>query len=210
MATFRGAGLLVRQFSTTAVREKLAELPLKLYGVNGRYASALYSAAIKEKKLDVVHKEINAFMNLVETDPKLKDFLASPANKRAAKRDAIAKIAKSQKYNNLTANFFNVLSENGRIQLSTNIIAAFNKMMSAQKGEVTCVVTTAKALGSAEEKELKAALQGFAKSGKSLIIEMKVDPALLGGMVVSIGDKFIDMSIASKMLKYTNVIKVAV
>ena len=59
----------------------------------------------------------------------------------------------------------------------------------------------------AMKKEIDAALGAFVQKGQSIKVEMKVDPAILGGMLVSIGDKFVDMSIASKINKYTQVIK---
>ncbi|KAH3727869.1 hypothetical protein DPMN_053814 [Dreissena polymorpha] len=63
MATCGNAGRLVRHFSTTALKNKAVNLPLRVYGLEGRYATALYSAAVKEKKLDTVEKEVKAFQS---------------------------------------------------------------------------------------------------------------------------------------------------
>jgi F-type H+-transporting ATPase subunit O len=58
--------------------------------------------------------------------------------------------------------------------------------------------------------ELETALKSFLKQGQKLLLTVKVDPAIIGGLVVSIGDKYVDMSIASKIKKYTDVITAAV
>lgn len=61
----------------------------------------------------------------------------------------------------------------------------------------------------ASKQELMAALKQFAKKGENIIIETKVDPAIIGGMVVVIGDRYVDMSIASKIKKYSELISSA-
>ena len=76
--------------------------------------------------------------------------------------------------------------------------------------QVVCEVTTAKELDAAGKKELEAALQAFLKKGQVLKYSTKVDPAIIGGMVVTIGDKYVDMSLASKIKKYTAAISSAV
>jgi len=82
--------------------------------------------------------------------------------------------------------------------------------MSAHRGEVQCEVTTAKALDDASLKEVTAAIQSFLKSGQKMNIATKVDPSIIGGMVVSIGDKYVDMSIAKKIKLYTKVMEESV
>jgi len=65
-------------------------------------------------------------------------------------------------------------------------------------------------LDSAEQQELKKTLQAFSKKGETIKLELKVDPSLIGGMIVSIGDKYVDMSVATKIKKYTEIIQDAV
>lgn len=82
--------------------------------------------------------------------------------------------------------------------------------MGAHRGELACEVTTAKPLDAAMQQELTAVLKSFVKSGQAIILTTKVDPTILGGMIVSIGDKYVDMSTAAKINKYTALIKAAV
>ena len=59
------------------------------------------------------------------------------------------------------------------------------------------------------KKEVDGALAGFLQKGQKILVNYKVDPALIGGMVVSIGDKFVDMSMSSKLKKYSELIQAA-
>ena len=106
----------------------------------------------------------------------------------------------------LVKNLFVVMAENGALGLTDGIVAAFSKIMCAQRKEVVVVVTTAKELGSGQESKVNAALNKFMKEGEILKMTKRVDPALLGGMTVIIGDKFVDMSLAKKLKTYTDLI----
>ncbi len=65
------------------------------------------------------------------------------------------------------------------------------------------------ALDAAMQKEVEGAIGGFLKQGQKSLINYKVDPSIIGGMIVSIGDKYVDMSMASKLKKYEDIIKSA-
>lgn len=76
--------------------------------------------------------------------------------------------------------------------------------------QVTCEVTTAKALDAAQRQKLEGVLKSFLKSNETIKLDSKVDPSIMGGMIVSIGDRYVDMSVASKIKKYTEIISTAV
>jgi F-type H+-transporting ATPase subunit O len=73
-----------------------------------------------------------------------------------------------------------------------------------------CLSSILQALDGPLQQELEAALKSFVKSGQSILITSTVDPSILGGLIVSIGDKYCDMSTASKVKKYSDIIKAAV
>ncbi|CAB3368982.1 Hypothetical predicted protein [Cloeon dipterum] len=209
MATSR-AILSVRAFSSSAAAKQLVKTPIQVFGLEGRYASALYSAASKEKKLEVVEKELVGLKNQMKADARLQEFIKDPSMKRLVKKDILTKIAGVLKLSNLSTNLLTLLAENGRLKNLDTVISTFKTLMAAHRGEVVCEVTTAKALDEATKKELESALKGFLKSNQTLLLTTKVNPELLGGMIVSIGDKYVDMSIASKVKKMTEVISAAV
>jgi len=210
MATFRCVQA-VRQFSSSAVRAgKLVQPPVQIFGSEGRYATALYSAASKQSKLEVVEKELSALQAELKKDRKLVEYLTDPSQGRLEKKAAVENLMKQKKFSELTTNLFAALAENGRISKTESVLAAFSQIMSAHRGEVLANVVTAKPLDAANMKELKAALQGFLKKGETLQLTSEVDPSLIGGMKVTIGDRFVDMSMATRIKTYTNLIKQSV
>ncbi|CAJ1058627.1 ATP synthase subunit O%2C mitochondrial [Xyrichtys novacula] len=180
--------------------------PIQVYGVEGRYATALFSAASKQNKLDQVEQELGKVSALIK-DPKLSSIVMNPHVKRSLKQKTFGDALTKAKLSPITINLINVLADNGRLTLTGDVITAFGKMMSAHRGEVICSVTTAQPLDPANLAELKVALDGFLQKGETIKLETKSDPAILGGMIVSIGDKYVDMSTKTKIQKLTKLIK---
>ncbi|CAI5772606.1 ATP synthase subunit O, mitochondrial [Podarcis lilfordi] len=146
MAAAAAAGLAqkVRHFSTSLIRpaSKLIQPPIQVFGLEGRYATALYSAASKQKKLDQVEKELTRVLTLLK-DPKLSVIVMNPHVKSAVKQKTVNEILAKEKMSPVTVNFINLLAENGRLKNTPGVISAFAKIMSAFRGEVLCSVTTA-------------------------------------------------------------------
>ncbi|XP_041928560.1 ATP synthase subunit O, mitochondrial [Alosa sapidissima] len=201
-----GLGLQVRQFSTSVVRSKLIKAPIQVYGVEGRYATALFSAASKQKKLDQVEQELVHVASIIK-DPKMSSIVFNPHVKRSIKQKAFGDALTKANASAITINLINVMADNGRLPLTPDVISAFGKMMSAHRGEVTCSVTTAQPLDEANLADLKVALNGFLAKGETIKLETKSDPSILGGMIVSIGDKYVDMSTKTKVQKLTKLIR---
>ncbi|XP_034546435.1 ATP synthase subunit O, mitochondrial [Notolabrus celidotus] len=201
-------GQQIRQLSTSVVRpaSKLVKPPIQVYGVEGRYATALFSAASKQSKLDQVEQELGKVSTLIK-DPKLSSIVMNPHVKRNIKQKTFGDALTKAKVSTITINLINVLADNGRLPLTGDVITAFSKMMSAHRGEVICSVTTAQPLDAASLSDLKVALNGFLQKGETIKLETKSDPSILGGMIVSIGDKYVDMSTKTKIQKLTKLIK---
>ncbi|XP_063363037.1 ATP synthase subunit O, mitochondrial [Cydia amplana] len=202
--------MLVRSLSTSSAAAQLVKPPVQVFGMEGRYASALYSAASKNKCLDAVEKELSSFQQNMKTDAKLKEFLINPTLKRTLKAEALKHVSGKISLSPATGNLLCLMAENGRLGKLEAVINAFKIMMAAHRGEVTCEVVTAKPLDAGQKQNLEAALKKFLKGSETLQLTAKVDPSLMGGMVVSIGDKYVDMSVASKVKKYTELISTAV
>jgi len=188
----------------------LIKPPVQVFGLEGRYASALYSAASKQKSLEKVEKELKAFQQTVAKDERLAEFIKNPILKRSLKVEALASVAKKQNMTPLSANLLGMMAENGRLDKLDGVINSFKTIMAAYRGEVTCQVTSAKPLDAASLKEIETALNGFLQKGQTLQMSTVVDPTIVGGLVVVIGDRYIDMSLATKMQRYTALLKQAV
>lgn len=185
---------------------KLIKPPIQVYGVEGRYATALFSAASKQNKLDQVEQELGKLSAMIK-DPKMSSIVMNPHIKRSLKQKTFHDALAKAKVSPIIVNLINVLADNGRLPLTGDVITAFGKMMSAQRGEVVCSVTTAQPLDEANLADLKVALKGFLQKGESIKLETKSDASILGGMIVSIGDKYVDMSTKTKIQKLTKLIR---
>lgn len=160
--------MLVRSLSTSAAASQLVKAPVQVFGLEGRYASALYSAATKNKTLDAVEKELSQFQQSIKTDAKLKEFIVNPTLKRNLKADALRQVATQAKLSPTTSNLLGLMAENGRLDKLEAVINAFKIMMSAHRGEVTCEVVTAKPLDQTQRQNLEAALKKFLKANETL------------------------------------------
>ncbi|EPQ04283.1 ATP synthase subunit O, mitochondrial [Myotis brandtii] len=198
----------VRRFSTSVARPfaKLVRPPVQVYGVEGRYATALYSAASKQNKLDQVEKELSRVAQLLK-EPKMAASILNPFTKRSVKVKSLNDLTAKEKLSPLTANLINLLAENGRLTSTPAVIAAFSTMMSVHRGEVPCTVTTASALDEATLSELKTVLNSFLAKGQVLQLKVKTDPSIMGGMIVRIGERYVDMSAKTKIQKLSKAMR---
>ncbi|XP_038078611.1 ATP synthase subunit O, mitochondrial-like [Patiria miniata] len=202
--------LLARQFSTSSTAAQLVKPPIQVFGLGGRYAHALYSAASKEKKLDVIDKELKSVEETLQKNVKLADFISNPVINRLNKISVLNDFLKSQKMSPTTINFMTVLADNNRLGKMKEVFNAWARIMSSHRGEVVCTITTAKPLDASQLKEVQSALKGFVKKTETLQMNMQVDSSVMGGMVVEIGDKYVDMSTATQVKTMTNLIKEAI
>ncbi|CAH0553971.1 unnamed protein product [Brassicogethes aeneus] len=202
--------VMVRSFSTSQIAQQMVKPPIQIFGIEGRYATALYSAASKQKSLEAVEKDLIKFQASMKSDPKLREFIINPVIKRSVKSDALKAVASKISLKPESANLLQLLAENGRLKKLDGVINSFKIIMAAHRGEVTCEVTTARELDSDQKNKLQSTLKSFLKANESINLTTKVDPAIIGGMIVSIGDRYVDMSVASKIKKYTEIISTAV
>ncbi|XP_076760007.1 ATP synthase subunit O, mitochondrial [Xylocopa sonorina] len=198
--------IIVRSFSSSSAAQQMVKPPIQVFGVEGRYATALYSAASKQKSLNNVEKDLLKFQGLMKQDAKLNEFVKDPSIKRRNKVEALKAIGGKISLSKETINLLTLVAENGRLAQLNSIINTFKLLMTAGRGEVSCEVITAKPLDAEMKSKVEAALQKFLKKGQTLLLTTKVDPSIIGGMLVSIGDKYVDMSVAAKVKKYSDII----
>jgi len=136
--------VLARNFSSSSASAAMVKPPVQVFGLEGRYASALYSAASKKKSLEKVEKELTAFQETVAKDTRLAEFIKNPILKRSLKVDALSSVAKKQNMTPLSANLLAMMAENGRLSILNGVINSYKTIMAAYRGEVTCEVTSAK------------------------------------------------------------------
>ena len=200
----RRAGLGYRFQSTTS-----SAVPLTLHGIDGRYATALYTAARQRNALEKVDADLKNLAGAAQKDAKFNQFLQDPTSNRVAKAKAMKALAQSQKYDPCTANFLEVLAENGRLQDLERVADGFGKMMMAHRGQVQVFVTSAKPLDADVMQQLQKILAKgqLVEAGQQVKMSNKVDPSVLGGFIVEVGDLTIDVSVKSKVQKYATLLQ---
>lgn len=175
------------------------EVPLPMYGVAGKYAAALYITAVRTNSLEPVETELQQVCGAAEINPAFSDFLKDPSVAKTTRMKAVEEIFNQTKFNDITKNFLNVLAENGRLSQLQRITNSYTELLLAHRGEVKAVVTAALELTPGEMEDIKKSLQGYLKQGQTLKIEQKVDRSIIGGIVVDIQDRHIDLSIDTKI-----------
>jgi len=199
----RAAVNQTRTYAAAAATESVRP-PVALFGLDGTYAAALYTAAVKTSSLDPTAKAVASLANLVQKDPKLATILSAPTLSSADKSAIVAELVKAAGVQDKTVqNFLNTLAENNRLGLLPGVTSKFSELISAARGEVEMIVTSAQAL---DNKALSRLENAVAKStyvgvGKKLKVTNKVNPDIVGGLVVEIGDRTIDLSVSSKLAK---------
>jgi F-type H+-transporting ATPase subunit O len=199
-------GMAAAASSTKEVEEiggfgQMTQPKLQLFGLHARYANALYSVAAKQNQLEAVEKELLTIEETIAKEPNFASFLHDPTIARASKKEDIAKVMEKAKFSKPVAGLFEVLAENGRLPDVAGVISTYKKLMGAYRGEVQAKVTSADPLTKAQLDQVKKSLAARVEKNEKLLVETVVDPEILGGLKVQIGNYFIDLSLATKIEK---------
>ncbi|WP_129791150.1 F0F1 ATP synthase subunit delta [Sphingosinicella sp. CPCC 101087] len=163
----------------------------------GRYALALFALARDEKQLETVGNSLAAVRRALAESEDFRALTTSPLIGREEKVKAIAPVADAMRLDPLTRNFLGVLASNGRLGQLGNVIRAFNLLAASHRGEITAEVTSAHPLDDDQVEAIKQNLR--TRMGRDIAVDLDVDPAILGGLVVKIGSRMIDGSIRTKL-----------
>lgn len=173
--------------------------------LSGRYATALFQLARESKTIDSVGKSLDTLRGALAQSSDFTALTTNPRLSRTAAAKGVAAVASAMKLDKLTANFLGVLAQNRRLNQLGAVIAAYNHLASGHRGETTAEVTSAHPLDLSQVDALKKQLR--AKIGRDVAIDLKVDPQILGGLVVKIGSQMIDSSIKTRLNSLANAMK---
>ena len=175
-------------------------------GLAGRYAGALYELAVEAKSTDAVLSDLTGLKSLMSENAELNAVISSPVVARAEQAKAIMAIMEKGGANSLTIKFLGVIAGNGRLFDVAQIIQAFTEEVARRNGQVSAEVTSAVSLDGQRQKAVEKTVAKLAGS-KNISLEMKVDPSLLGGLVVRIGSRLFDTSVKTKLNRLEAVMK---
>ncbi|WVQ96676.1 ATP synthase F1, delta subunit [Kwoniella sp. CBS 9459] len=200
-SAMRSMVALKRGYATAATAVKA---PIQLNSLTGTYATSTYLAALKKspKDLEALAKDIAAFDKKIKDDAKVNAFIQNPTLSASERSSALSSVVPSGS-SPILLNLLTVLSENGRLSSAPKVFADFNSLIAAYRGELEVVVTSAEPLDNKALNRLDKALKDtdIAK-GKTLKVVNRVNPAVLGGLLVDFGDKSIDLSASSKVNRF--------
>ena len=166
-------------------------------GLAGRYANAVFELAQEEKAVDAVERDFITLRSLLEKNPDLSRQDKTPDISRENQARAMKAVLDRMGAAKLTVQFVLTLTAKGRLFALSDVLRSFDRLLARLRGEVQAQVISARALSDAETIELKAVLKS--KLGRDPRLETKVDPTLLGGLVVKVGSRMIDSSLRTKL-----------
>ena len=176
-------------------------------GVSGRYATALFELARDEKSIDAVRGDLDRFAAMLADSEDLKRLVRSPVFSADVQSKALAAVLDKAGISGIAANFLRVLTANRRLFAVVDVIRAFRSLVARFRGEATADVTVAETLSEKNLDALKAALKQV--SGKDVTLNVKVDPSIIGGLVVKLGSRMVDSSLRTKLNSIKHAMKEA-
>lgn len=168
-----------------------------LASVAGRYASALFDLAKDDGKLSDVERDVVNLQRLYDESEDLRRLVRSPVISSDDQIKALTAIASKVGVGTLTTNLLKLVVRNRRLFTLPDILKSFRAILARHRGEVTAEVMSAVALKDGQLTQLKDTLR--IEVGKDVNVVTKVDPALLGGLIVKIGSRMIDSSLRTKL-----------
>lgn len=166
-------------------------------GIAGRYALAIFELALEQKSTETVGRDFAALRAMMTDSPELTRFVNAPVFSRDEQRKGMAAILDKMGAAPLTTKFVLMLAAKRRLFLLFDAIRGFEALAAKQRGEIAAEVASARALNANETAKLKQALKS--KFGREPQLTARVDPTLLGGLVVKVGSRMIDSSLRTKL-----------
>jgi F-type H+-transporting ATPase subunit delta len=162
-----------------------------------RYAAALFELADERHALDAVANDLRELRTMLQESPDLMRLLRSPVLSREDQAKAIAALGERAGLSALTRDFLGVVAGNRRLFAIPAMIEAYLNQLAARRGEVTDEVTTAQPLNDTQRNTLGEQLRRAV--GRRVTVDLRVDPSLLGGMIVKVGSRMVDGSLKSRL-----------
>jgi F-type H+-transporting ATPase subunit delta len=191
----------------TAKKSALVAENPSVSGVSGRYATALFELARDERSIDAVKADLDQFDAMLAESADLKRLVRSPVFSSDTQVKALSAVLAKAGISGISANFLKVLTANRRLFAVDQVIRAFRALVAKFKGEATADVTVAEALSDKNLDALKTALKSM--TGKDVSLNVKVDPSIIGGLVVKLGSRMVDSSLRTKLNSIKHAMKEA-
>jgi F-type H+-transporting ATPase subunit delta len=167
-------------------------------GMAGRYASALFNLAEEQKVTDEVGADLTTFASMLEESADLRRLVRSPVFSADEQVKALGAVLDRAGVRGLAGNFLRLVTAKRRLFAISDMIVNYRKLVDASRGVTRAEVTAAEPLGEMQTAALKEALAQVS-GGKSVDIAVKIDPSIIGGLVVKLGSRMVDASLKTKL-----------
>jgi F-type H+-transporting ATPase subunit delta len=163
----------------------------------GRYAAALFELAKEQRQLEQVERDVGTFQSMLDGSDDLRRLVRSPVISADDQAKALAAILEKAGISGLTGNFLKLIARNRRLFAAADMLKGFRTLLARERGEVSADVASAHPLTPEQMQLLSDTLR--TSIGKNVRIDTRVDPSLLGGLIVKIGSRMIDSSLRTKL-----------
>ncbi|HXT08887.1 MAG TPA: F0F1 ATP synthase subunit delta [Roseiarcus sp.] len=181
----------------------LADESEHVSGVAGRYASALYALADEQRQTAEIAAALATIQTMLDESADLRRLVRSPAFSAAEQTKALDALLTRAGVSGVAANFVRLVAAKRRLFALSDMIRDYNKLYDAARGLTRAEVTSAAPLSEAEiaalKDQLRGASDGKTSGGKDVELAVKVDPAIIGGLVVKLGSRMVDGSLRTKL-----------
>jgi F-type H+-transporting ATPase subunit delta len=176
----------------------LAEESETVSGVAGRYASALFSLAHERRETPEVAAQLAAFLRLIDESKDLQRLVRSPVFSSEDQLKALGSLLDKAGITGIAANFIRLVASKRRLFALPDMIADYGKLNDAFRGVTRAEVTSAQPLADSSVGALKESLRSIS-GGKDVDLSLKVDPSIIGGLIVQLGSRMVDGSLRTKL-----------
>jgi F-type H+-transporting ATPase subunit delta len=176
----------------------LAEDDTIVSGVAGRYASALFSLALEDRQTDAVADALARFEALIAESPDLERLVRSPVFSAADQLKALDAVLAGADIGGVAANFIRLVASKRRLFFIREMINDYRKLNDAHRGVTRADVTSSTALTDAQIAQLKESLRA-ATGGREVDLNLRLDPSIIGGLIVKLGSRMVDGSLKTKL-----------
>jgi len=181
-----------------ALEERVADEETIVSGMAGRYASALFSLAQDGHTTGEVAAALTAFDGLIAESADLARLVRSPVFSAQEQIKALDVILDKAGISGVTANFIKLVAAKRRLFAIRDMIAGYQSLYDLERGVTRAEATVAAPLSDAHVAALKEALRE-ATRGKDVEVKVKVDPSIIGGLIVKLGSRMVDGSLKTKL-----------
>jgi F-type H+-transporting ATPase subunit delta len=166
-------------------------------GLAARYAAALFELADTHKAIDRVAGDLSELRTMIGGSEALRALIRSPIRSRDEQGRAMAALLQQAGTSDLVRKFVGLVARNRRLFVLPQMIDEFLAELARRRGEMRAEVTAAKALTDQQQASLAEAIRRSV--GGKVTVDVRVDPALIGGLVVKVGSRMVDSSLKTKL-----------